>query len=222
MFGAYRQTEQRNLDKFFFCISFARLNGIIEWSDDTWTNLILHSWWVQVKQCLNFLCKEINLSIFLKKVAHECSNWLQQSKVLRLFVKVWQTVFNLLCEASTVKLHTDLPLCLQLWHEVRKVCQIMVLQLWAQMLHFSFESINCADHIDHCFVPTLSSFNMLVRSVKNAKSSSHWLSFSWLYSACSQEEIRVHTKATRWHCAQDCEVLYRRSRERQWPETGSD
>ena len=31
---------------------------------------------------------------------------------------------------------------------------------------------------------TLRSFNMLVRSVKIAKSSSHWSSFSWLYSAC--------------------------------------
>ena len=33
MFGAYRKTEKRNIDSFLF----ARLNGIIEWSDDTQT-----------------------------------------------------------------------------------------------------------------------------------------------------------------------------------------
>ena len=34
MFGAYRKTEKQNIDLFFH-FSFARLNGIIECSDDT-------------------------------------------------------------------------------------------------------------------------------------------------------------------------------------------
>ena len=39
MFGAYRKTEKRNIDNFFH-FSFARLNGIIEWADDTHTEII--------------------------------------------------------------------------------------------------------------------------------------------------------------------------------------
>lgn len=75
-----------------------------------------------------------------------------------------------------------------LWHEVWKVYQIMALQLWAQMFVFHLnaltELIILTTALSLPCSLKLRSFNMLVRSVKDAKSSSHWLSFSWLYSAC--------------------------------------
>lgn len=100
---------------------------------------------------------------------------------------------NLLCAACTVKLHTHLPLRLQLWCGFGS-SPIMVLQLWGQMFHFSFEAlteqIKLTTVLSFPCSSKLSSFNMLVRSAKNAKSSSHWLSWSCLCSACSGQSSR--------------------------------
>lgn len=138
--------------RYFSSVSkFQNCPWALEFSSMSISFKISSSTRVQVKQCCNVWCELINLNIFLKWIAHEFIDWLKQRKILKAFVRLWQTIADLLYVACTVKLLTGLPLRLQLWRQVLEVYEIVALQLWWEMLHLSLESVNWADHIGFVF-----------------------------------------------------------------------